>query len=126
MADYTPVYGKGSRLTFKAGAAITGGDVLVFSGVDEVSPCAAGPANYAGVAAHDAAMGDLVTVYCGSGLVHETTITAGQAAGTLLYAGASGRITQTAGAGYGAVAIGVAVRTATGGPVTQRWKALVG
>lgn len=126
MADYTPVHGKAHKLTFTAGTTITGGDVLVFSGVDTVSPSAINPANFAGVAAHDAASGAPVTVYTGAGVIHETTIGTGQAAGTLLYAGASGRIIQTPGTGYGAVAVGVAVRTASGATQPQRWKTLVG
>lgn len=125
MADYTPVYGRPKSMTLIAGAAITGGQVLVFSGVDTVSPSAAGPANYAGIAAHDAASGAPVTVLMGGGVVHETAIAAGVAAGVLLFVGAAGQITGTAGAAYGAVAVGVAVRTVAGAG-TQRWKSLIG
>lgn len=125
VADYEPVYGRPKSATFTAGAGITGGQLLAFTGPDTVSPTAAGPANFAGVAGHDAASGAQVTVYMGAGLIHETPITAGVAAGTLLYAGASGQVTGTAGANYGAVAVGVATRTVSGAG-TQRWKTLVG
>lgn len=125
MADYTARYGKPQQHTFQAGATIAGGDVLVISGINTVSPSAAGPANYAGIAAHDAVLGAPVTVLCGSGVIHETPIGAGVAAGALLYAGAGGQIGGVAGALYGAVAIGVAVNTVAGAGV-QRWKSLIG
>ncbi len=125
MPDYAPVFGRPKTMTFTAGAAITGGQVLSFSAADTVSPSAVNPANYAGVAAHDAAAGALITVMMGAGVVHETPVAAGVAAGALVYGGATGQITGTAGTGYGAVALGVAVRT-LGGAGVLRWKALVG
>jgi hypothetical protein len=125
MADYAPVYGRPKAMTLTAGATITGGQVLVFSAADTVVPSAVNPANYAGIAAHDAASGAPVTVFMGAGIVHETAIAAGVAAGALVYGGATGQVTGTAGTGYGAVALGVAVRTVAGAG-TQRWKSLVG
>ena len=125
MADYAPVLGRPKTVTMTAGATITGGQVLVFSAADTVSPSAVNPANYAGIAAHDAASGAPVTVMMGSGVVHETPTAAGVTAGALVYGGATGQVTGTAGTGYGAVALGVAVRT-LGGAGTLRWKSLVG
>ena len=81
MADYAPVYGRPKSMTLTAGAAITGGQLLVFSAADTVVPSAVNPANYAGVAAHDAASGAPVTVFMGAGIVHETPVAAGVAAG---------------------------------------------
>ena len=125
MADYEPTYGKPQSVTLIAGAAITGGQLVSITADNTVSPTSAGPANFAGVAGHDAATGANVTIYGGSGIVHETGIAAGVASGTLVYAGASGQVTGTAGANYGAVPIGVATRTVSGAG-TQRWKTLVG
>lgn len=74
MADYTPVNGanQGDTATFTAGASITGGQVLVFTGPDTVSPAAGASQAVAGVAGHDAASGAQVTVFMGAGVVHET------------------------------------------------------
>lgn len=129
MADYAPVFGRPKTMTLTAGAAITGGQVLVFSAADTVVPSAANPANYAGIAAHDAASGAPVTVMMGAGVVHETVNNSGStiSAPGLVYAGGSGSgsVNGAAGTGYGAVAIGVAVRTALNG-AALRWKSLVG
>src|SRR6266705_2006818 len=123
MADYTPVYGRPTTMTLTAGATITGGDVLVFSAADTVVPSAVNPANYAGIAAHDAVSGAPVTVYMGAGIIHETAVAGATSADVLLYAGAAGKITSTIGTGFGAVAVGVSLR-ATAGAGTLRWKAL--
>ena len=125
MADYAPVLGRPKTVTMTAGASITGGQVLVFSAADTVVPSGVNPANYAGIAAHDAASGAPVTVMMGAGVVHETPVAAGVTAAALVYGGAAGQVTGTAGTGYGAVALGVAVRT-LGGAGTLRWKSLVG
>lgn len=125
MPDYTPIYGRSKTMTFTAGAPITGGQIVGISGVDTVSPTAVNPANYAGVAAEDAASGAPVTVHMGAGIVHETPVAAAVTAAALLFAGAAGQVTGTAGTGYGAVAIGVAIRTLAGAG-TLRWKSLIG
>ncbi len=74
MADYTPVSGGGAgeSATYMAGAAITGGQLLAFTGIDSVSPTAGPTLAVAGVAGHDAAAGQQVTVAMGAGVVHET------------------------------------------------------
>jgi hypothetical protein len=127
MSDYAPVYGRPQQTTLVAGAAITGGQLLSYSAADTVVPSGANPTNYAGIAAHDAASGAPVTVLMGSGVVHETANNSGSTitAAGLVYAGAAGGVTGTVGTGYGAVAIGVAVRTALTTAVL-RWKSLVG
>lgn len=126
MSDYAPVYGRPKAMTYTAGAAITGGQVLSFSAADTVVPAAANAANYAGVAAHDAASGAPVTVFMGAGVVHETLATAATAAGALVYAGSAtaGQL-GAASTGYN-VAIGVAVRATAGANGLLRWKSLVG
>lgn len=125
MADYAPVYGRPQQVSFTAGAAITGGQLLSFSAADTVIPAANNAANYAGVAGHDAASGAPVTVLMGSGVVHETLATAATAAGALVFAGSAtaGQLGATS-TGYGAV--GVAVRATAGANGLLRWKALVG
>lgn len=126
MADYTPVYGRPKTVTLTAGAAITGGQVLSFSAADTVVPAALNAANYAGVAAHDAASGSPVTVMMGAGVVHETNAAAATAAAALVFAGSStaGEL-GAANTGYN-VPIGVAVRASTGTHGLCRWKSLVG
>jgi hypothetical protein len=125
MPDYTPVYGRPKQMTFTAGAAITGGQVLSVSAADTVVPAALNAANYAGVAAHDAAAGAQVTVFMGAGVIHETLATAATAAGALVFAGSAtaGQL-GAASTGYGA--IGVATRTTAGANGLLRWKSLVG
>jgi Uncharacterized conserved protein (DUF2190) len=125
VPDYAPVYGKPQAITYTAGAQITGGQLLSFTGQDTVSPTVANPANFAGVAAHDAPPGDAITVLAGSGVVHETTA-AGITAAGLVYAGAAATVTQTAGSAYGAVPIGVATRATNASTGLARWKSLVG
>jgi hypothetical protein len=126
MPDYTTLYGRPQQVTYTAGAAITGGQLLSFSAADTVIPAAANAANYAGIAGHDAAAGAPVTVLMGSGVVHETLATAATAAGALVYAGSAtaGQL-GAANTGYN-VAIGVAIRSTAGANQLLRWKALVG
>ena len=109
MPDYAPVYGRPKTMTFTAGASITGGQAVVVSAADTVSPAGVNGAPI-GVAAHDAASGSPVTVMMGSGVVHETNAAvAFPAAGVAVYAGAGGGVTPTAGTGP---VIGYAIRTA--------------
>lgn len=126
MADYTPVYGRPKAMTFLAGSAIVGGNVLKVSAADTVVPADTNCANYAGVAAHDAASGAPVTVLMGGGVVHETYANATTAAGALVYAGsATSGYLGAANSGYN-VAIGVALRTTMTTTAVLRWKSLVG
>ena len=126
MADYTPLYGKPQALTYTAGAAITGGQCLYFSGTDTVSPAGANAANFAGIAAHDAANGAPVTVLAGAGVVHETLVTASTAAGALVFAGSASTGELSAANSTYNVAVGVAIRATTTGHATLRWKSLIG
>jgi hypothetical protein len=77
VADYAPALGgSADALTYTAGAAITGGQLLAFTGVDTVAPTAGATLAFAGVAGHDAATGQPVTVYSSQGLVHDSLSTA--------------------------------------------------
>jgi hypothetical protein len=117
MGDYTPVNNVDS-ITMTASATITGGQVLVVSGVGTVAPSAGTTAKAVGVALHDAPSGGRVTFAVLPGAVHEvvvqgaTTVTQGNAvqpdaAGTV----SSGTLATIAAAG---TLLGIAVNTATG------------
>lgn len=120
MPDYEALYGRPQHLQATAGAAITGGQVLVYSAADTVTPSAGASSAFAGVAAHDAASGSPVTVLAGSGIVHETQTTAAAvAAGALLAPAAAGAVAGGAAAG---TEIGVAVRAVSAAGGILRWK----
>jgi hypothetical protein len=126
VADYTPVYGKPQSLTYTAGAAITGGQLLYFSAADTVSPgTASATGGFAGVAGHDAASGAQITVLAGAGLVHETPAGTAVTAGAPVYMGAAGVVSVTQGTVQAANLVGYAVR-ALAGAGTLRWKSSVG
>jgi len=80
MPDYAPSYGRPQSLSYMAGAPITGGQVLMFSGPDTVVPAAAGTQLFAGIAGEDVSTGAMVTCLNGSGVVHETPASAQLAA----------------------------------------------
>lgn len=122
MPDYAPVNGADTAetVTWLAGAAITGGQVLVFSAADTVIPAGGASAAFAGVAAHDAASGAPVTVITGAGVIHETQTTAAAvAAGALLQSQAAGLIAGGAAAG---AEIGTAIRAVSAAGGLLRWK----
>lgn len=122
MADYAPVNGGdlGEFVTQTAGAAITGGQLLMQSGTpDQVIPASGAGVAVAGVAGHDAATGAPVTVIGGAGVVHETQSTAAAvAAGALIQSAAAGAVTGGAAAGS---EIGVALRAVPGAGGVLRW-----
>jgi hypothetical protein len=119
MPDYSPTYGPPEPLTYTAGAAITGGQVCVISAADTVIPAAGASQAVAGVAGHDAATGQPVTVNAGDGIVHETQTTASAvAAGALIQSAAGGLVTGGAAAGS---EIGVAIRAVPGAGGVLRW-----
>lgn len=90
MAEYLPVKNPGEALPLTASATITGGQLVAVSGVSTVAPAGANALNWVGVAAFDAAVGDVVTILGGGvqELVTTGTVTAGDvvvpaAAGTV-------------------------------------------
>ena len=122
MADYAPVNGAdhGDTATWLAGAAIIGGQVLVFSAADTVIPAAGASSAFAGIAGHDAASGSPVTVFTGAGVLHETQTTASAVTvGALIQSAAGGLIASGAAAGS---ELGVAVRAVPGAGGVLRWK----
>lgn len=123
MPDYVPIHNPGNEITQTASAAITGGQVLMNSGVNTVAPAAAASLKVVGVAAHDAASGARVTVLSGPGMVHESTAAGAVAAGDQLVSGAAGTVSPI-GAGTPGQIIGVALTTAADTALVQ-WKARV-
>jgi hypothetical protein len=125
VSDYSPVYTGGVRpFTATTSAAVTGGQVLVWSGANTVAASGAVSAVVAGVAAHDAASGARVSVWPLEGCIHELVAAAAITAG-------AGVTTDAAGAGQVATAtiataaaagtlIGTAVTTAAGSPLKLR------
>ena len=116
MADYTPVHNPGHEVTFVASASIVGGQLVAVTGAMQVGPAGADSGKIAGVAAHDAASGQRLTVFV-NGFVHETTSTGTIAAADNVASGAAG-VVATQGAAVNR--IGVALTGATGGAVV-RW-----
>jgi hypothetical protein len=124
VPDYEAIYGRPQHLQATAGAAITGGQVLVYSAADTVIPAAGAATAIAGVAGHDAASGAPVTVLAGSGIVHETQTTAAAvAAGALLQTAAGGLVASGAAAG---AEVGVAIRAVSASGGILRWKSTRG
>lgn len=125
MADYTPVFTGGAvPFSITTSSAVTGGQVVVWSGAGTVAPSGSVSTVVAGVAAHDAASGAKVSVWPIVGVVHELVAAAAITAG-------AGITTDAAGAGQVATAtiataaaagtlIGTAVTTAAGSPLKLR------
>lgn len=125
MGGYTPLYTGGTKpFTRTTSGAVTGGQVLVWSGADTVAASGAVSAVVAGVAAEDAASGAQVAIWPIDGAIHELVAAAAITAG-------AGVTTDAAGAGQVATAtiataaaagtlIGVAVSTAAGSPLKLR------
>lgn len=125
MGEYTPLYSGGTKpFTRTTSAAVTGGQVLVWSGADTVAPSGAVSAVVAGVAAQDAVSGGQVSIWPIDNCIHELVAAAAITAG-------AGVTSDAAGAGQVATAtiataaaagtlIGVAVSTAAGSPLKLR------
>lgn len=117
MPDYTPAGGSPAALTFTAGAAISGGQLVALSVADTVVPAAAAAGDI-GVAGSDAVAGERLTVLCGAGVLHETPSAAAIPVGTQVGPGAGGLLA--------AGTLGLAVRAsdpAATPPVPCRWLA---
>lgn len=81
MADYTPVALPGTAYTFQASGTVAGGDLVGMTGpltVNKLSSLAS--LAYVGVAGHDAAIGQKVTVYMDKA-VHDSVADGAIAAG---------------------------------------------
>lgn len=122
MADYTPVYSGGvNPFTRTTSGAVTGGQIVVASGVNTVAAAGAGSLVAVGVAAHDAASGARVTVWPLNNCIHEIVTTGTVTALDGVVTAASGTV-GTAVIGTAAAAgtlIGTALNTATTGNKVQ-------
>lgn len=69
--SYLPLFRPGDTVTFGVSAAVTAGQAVEVGATDmAVAPAAAASAKYVGVAGHDAAVGDKLTVEVGKP-IHE-------------------------------------------------------
>lgn len=115
MAQYLPVHRPGDTITFDVTAAVTGGHPVQLGTADfSVAPAAAASTTYVGVAGHDAAVGDKVTVEVGK-TVHELVAAGAVARGAKVEAAGAGKV-QTATTG---TVIGLALATAANGAPVQ-------
>lgn len=117
MSDYTPKFKGGTPpITKIASAAITGGQVVVLTAATTVAPSAAADAKWFGVAAHDAAIGQEVSIYKGG--VQRPLAGGTIAVGDIVVTGAAGVVVTNAAPGAGQQ-VGVAVTSATVGLAVQ-------
>ncbi len=92
MAQYLPLFRPGDTVTFGVTTAVVGGQPVEVGTADRtVAPASAGSASYVGVAGHDAAVGDLVTVEVGKP-VHELVAAAAVALGERVEAAGAGKV----------------------------------
>lgn len=123
MSDYSPIYSGGALpFTTTTSGAVTGGNVLVWSGSNTVAASGADSALVAGVAAHDAASGARVTVWPISNVIHELVASGAIAAGAGVVTDTNGQV-KTATIATAAAAgtlMGVAASTAAGSPLKLR------
>lgn len=91
MADYLPQFKPGATVTFKASAAVEGGQAVEVTGDREVGPAGAASTKYIGVAGHSAAAGANVTVHT-PGQVQKLKAAWTVAAGDVVQTGAAGTV----------------------------------
>lgn len=113
MADYLPIFKPGQAMTFKASAAVTGGQVVEISGSGTVAPTSAASAKFVGVAGFDGAVNDNVTVYADG--VQHCTASGTIAAGALVESAAAGAVASHTNGTNDFNVFGLAVTAATNG-----------
>lgn len=115
MPQYLPLFRPGQTVTFDVTAAVTGGHPVEVGTADlSVAPAAAASTSVVGIAGHDAAVGDKVTVELGNP-VHELVASGAVARGTKVEAAGGGRV-RTATTGD---VIGLALTSAADGATVQ-------
>ena len=112
MANHTHLFRPGEPVTFSAEAAVTGGRLVMVSGDRQVSPATAKAAEWVGVAAYDAAIGEDVAVLVGG--VQRILASGAVVAGEIVVAATDGKVIKLA-----------AVTTPTAADVTDT-RAIVG
>lgn len=121
MAEYVHHWPPGSY-TSQASATITGGQLLMVTGVNTVGPTTGATTAWVGVAAHDAVSGDKITVLPIQG-VHRLTASGTVTAGDQVVSAAAGKVASLAAAAGAAAGdinsarqvVGTALTTATDG-----------
>lgn len=92
MVNYLPLYRPGETVTFNVTTAVTGGQAVEVGTADmSVAPAGVASAKYVGVAGHDAAIGDKVTVEVGKP-IHELEAAGAVTRGTKLELAADGTV----------------------------------
>ncbi|UOQ58562.1 DUF2190 family protein [Leucobacter allii] len=90
--SYLPLFRPGDTVTFNVTAAVTAGQVVQVGATDmSVAPAAAASASVVGVAGHDAAIGDKLTVEVGKP-IHELKAVGAITRGQKLEAAAAGGV----------------------------------
>lgn len=112
MGDYSPKFKPGQDVTLTASATITGGQLLIVSGVNTVAPSGGASALYAGVARQDTASGDKVVVTRGG--VQKIVASGAITAGDRVIPAAAGKVATIA-SGSTAHAVGTALTTVADG-----------
>lgn len=117
MVDYHPLHYPATQLTATASATITAGQLLYVSGNNTVAPTTAATAAWVGVAAHDAASGELVSYYRVG--VHELAASGAIAAGATVIPAAAGAVADqgTPSAANAVQVVGIAQSAAASGKV---------
>lgn len=115
MAQYLPLFRPGQTVTFDVTTAVTGGTPVEVGTADRsVAPAAAASTKYVGIAGHDAAVGDKVTVEVGNP-IHLMTASGPVTRGAELETAGVGRVrTRTTG-----TKIGLALTSAADGAAVQ-------
>lgn len=91
--SYLPLFRPGDTVTFNVTAAVTAGQAVEASATADmaVAPAVAASAKYVGVAGHDAAVGDKLTVEVGKP-IHELKASGAITRGQRLEIGAAGTV----------------------------------
>lgn len=115
MSQYLPLFRPGQTVTFNVTANVTGGQLVQVGSTDRsVAPAAAASTSVVGVAGHDAAIGDKVTVKVGKP-VHQLTASGAITRGQRVEAAPNGHVrTLAAGSAYG-----IALTSAADGTAVQ-------
>lgn len=115
MAQYLPLFRPGQTVTFDATAPVVGGTPVQLGTADRsVAPATAASTTYVGIAGHDAAPGEKVTVEVGSP-IHLVAAKGAIARGAKVEAAGDGKV-KTATTG---TVIGLALNAAADGAAVQ-------
>ncbi|MCU1515336.1 MAG: hypothetical protein JWQ75_57 [Pseudarthrobacter sp.] len=115
MGQYLPLFRPGQTVTFDVTTAVTGGTPVEVGSADRsVAPAAAGSNKYVGIAGHDAAVGDKVTIEVAKP-IHLLIALGAVARGAKVETAGAGKV-RTLAAG---TSIGIALTAAADGAAVQ-------